>query len=180
LRDRVRILEVDHPATQSWKHHCLEEADIVVPGSLTYAPIDFERQTLADGLAAAGFHPATQTFFLWLGVVPYLTEQVVWSTLGFAASLPHGAHVVFDYGEPAASLPPEKRAEHQRRAQRVAELGESWLTFFAPEDLHAGLIRLGFSELEDLGPPQIVSRYFPNHAGSVPRHSGHIIHARTS
>jgi hypothetical protein len=30
--------------------------------------------TLAEGLAAAGFDRAEQTFFTWLGVVPFLTE----------------------------------------------------------------------------------------------------------
>ena len=71
-----------------------------MPRTLTFAPVDFERETLADGLTAAGFDPAQQTFFTWLGVVPYLTEQAVFSTLGFIASLPGGAHVVFDYSNP--------------------------------------------------------------------------------
>jgi hypothetical protein len=34
--------------------------------------------------------------------VPYLTERPFFSTLGFIASLPGGAHVVFDYGCHAA------------------------------------------------------------------------------
>jgi len=51
-----------------------------VPRTLTFVPIDFERETLAGGLAAAGFDPGRRTFFTWLGVVPYLTEQAVLST----------------------------------------------------------------------------------------------------
>ncbi len=54
LRDRLRIFEVDHPATQAWKRARLAEAAIAAPPTLTYAPVDFERQTLADGLAARG------------------------------------------------------------------------------------------------------------------------------
>jgi methyltransferase (TIGR00027 family) len=95
FRDRLRIFEVDHPASQAWKQQRLAEAAIPIPDNLTFAPVDFERQSLADGLAAAGFDPARQTFFTWLGVVPYLTEEAVWSTLGYVASLPNGAHVVF-------------------------------------------------------------------------------------
>jgi methyltransferase (TIGR00027 family) len=87
LRDRLRIFEVDHPATQVWKRQRLEDAAIPIPNSLTFAPIDFERQTLAEGLAAAGFDVSQQTFFTWLGVVPYLTLEAVWLTLGFIASL---------------------------------------------------------------------------------------------
>ncbi|HXW13686.1 MAG TPA: class I SAM-dependent methyltransferase [Terriglobia bacterium] len=94
--DRLRIFEVDHPATQAWKRQRLEDAAIPIPKSLTFAPIDFEHQTLPEGLAAAGFDSAQQTFFTWLGVVPYLTEEAVWFTLAFIANLPSGAHVVFD------------------------------------------------------------------------------------
>ena len=125
LRDRLRIFEVDHPATQAWKRQRLDDAAIPIPSSLTFAPIDFERQTLAEGLAAAGFDSSQQTFFTWLGVVPYLTEEAVWATLGFIASLPNGAHVVFDYSDPPASLPAESRISHERRATHVAESGRS-------------------------------------------------------
>ena len=42
----VRIFEVDHPATQAWKRQRLAEESILVPETLTFAPIDFERETL--------------------------------------------------------------------------------------------------------------------------------------
>ena len=177
LRDRLRIFEVDHPATQAWKRQRLADAGIFLPNGLTFAPIDFERQTLAEGLAAAGFDPARQTFFTWLGSVPYLTEEAIWSTLGFIARVPGGAHVVFDYADPPASLSPEMRARHDRRAARVAGLGEAWLSYFEPEPLRVKLLSLGFSKIEDLGPPQIAARYFPSHASFAPERGGHILRA---
>ena len=140
-------------------------------------PIDFERETLAGGLAGRGFDPAQQTFFTWLGVVPYLTEEAVWSTLGFIASLPNGAHVVFDYSDPPDSLSAEMRQLHERRAARVAELGEPWVNYFESEKLHAKLTALGFASIEDLGPPGIAARYFPSRAASVPARGGHILRA---
>ena len=179
LRDRLRIFEVDHPATQAWKRQRLADAAIPIPSSLTFAPIDFEYQTLAEGLATAGFDSAQQTFFTWLGVVPYLTEEAVWSTLGFIASLPHGAHVVFDYSDPPASLSAEARIQHQRRAKHVAELGEAWLNYFEADELRAKLMALGFSEVEDLGPPQMAARYFPNRVSALPSKGGHILRATT-
>jgi methyltransferase (TIGR00027 family) len=177
--DRIRIFEVDHPATQAWKRQRLQDAAIPIPKSLTFAPIDFERQTLAEGLVAAGFDRSLQTFFTWLGVVPYLTEEAVWSTLGFIASLPRGAHVVFDYSDPPASLPAEMRIWHQSRAQRVAELGEPWLNYFDSDGLRAKLTALGFREIEDLGPRQIAARYFPNRVTNLSDKGGHILRATT-
>jgi methyltransferase (TIGR00027 family) len=178
--DRLRVFEVDHPATQAWKRQRLRDVAILLPRSLTFVPVDFERETLAERLAAAGFDPTQQTFFTWLGVVPYLNQEAVWSTLAFIASLPNGAHVVFDYSDPPASLSPERQASHERRAQRVAGLGEPWVTYFEPEKLHAKLLALGFAEIEDLGPAQIVSRYFAGRASSLPDKGGHVIHAATN
>jgi methyltransferase (TIGR00027 family) len=179
MRQRVRIFEVDHPATQAWKRRRLTEAAIALPACLTFAPIDFERETLAGGLDDAGFDPAQPTFFTWLGVVPYLTEEAVWSTLGFIAGLANGAHVVFDYSDPPDSLTPEMRAVHDKRAARVAELGEPWVGYFEADKLGAGLKDLGFSSVEDLGPPQIAARYFPNRGVSLPDKGGHILRAST-
>ena len=71
----LRVFEVDHPATQAWKRERLSLAGIAVPSSLTFAPVDFERQTLEDGLSRAGFELREPAFFSWLGVTPYLTRE---------------------------------------------------------------------------------------------------------
>ncbi len=60
------------------------------PSNLTYAPVDFERQSLREQLHAAGFDPTVPTFFAWLGVVPYLTLEAFRSTIAFVASQPAG------------------------------------------------------------------------------------------
>ncbi|HEX3743464.1 MAG TPA: class I SAM-dependent methyltransferase [Bryobacteraceae bacterium] len=179
MRERLRIWEVDHPATQAWKRGCLSAAGIALPANLTFASVDFEHETLADGLAAAGFDPSAQTFFTWLGVVPYLTREAIWSTLDFIAKLPGGAGVVFDYADPPDSLSAELRAAHERRAARVAQLGEAFRSSFEPEELRAGLVAAGFREVENLGPPGIVARYFPERAGPIPERGGHVVRAST-
>lgn len=175
----LRIFEVDHPATQAWKRGRLMEAAIPVPPALTFAPVDFERETLADGLAAAGFDPLRETFFTWLGVVPYLTPEATWSTLRFIAGIPGDAHVVFDYSDPPESFSPEMRAIYDARAARVAALGEPWLNHFDSADLHAGLMQAGFTRIEDLGPAHIRARWFPARTAAGPEKGGHIIYAAT-
>jgi O-methyltransferase involved in polyketide biosynthesis len=151
-----------------------------LPDSLTYAPVDFDQDNLPGGILAAGFAPTQQTFFTWLGVVPYLAEEAVWATLAFITSLPNGAHVVFDDSDPPDSLSPEARILHDRRAAHVEALDESFVTHFEAEKLQARLIALGFSEVEDLGPPQISARYFPNRSGAPPNKGGHILRATTA
>src|SRR5579863_1380748 len=36
MGDRIRIFEVDHPATQAWKRRRLDEAEIALPAALTF------------------------------------------------------------------------------------------------------------------------------------------------
>jgi methyltransferase (TIGR00027 family) len=181
LGKSLRIFEVDHPSTQAWKREQLAQAAIPVPRTLTFVAIDFERETLAGGLAAAGFDPARQTFFTWLGVVPYLTNQAVLSTLGFIAGLPGGAHVVFDYSNSSATGPDQDdyACGREELAARVACVGETFESHFETDALHARLMAFGFGQIEDLGPALIRERYFEGRGGSVPDRGGHIVRATT-
>jgi methyltransferase (TIGR00027 family) len=177
--DDLRIFEVDHPATQAWKRQRLTEAAITPPPTLRFVPVDFEHETLGDGLGAGGFDPAQQTFFTWLGVVPYLTEPAVFATLGYIAGLPGGAHVVFDYVNPTASIAEAgSRAAHEALAARVAAVGETLQCHFDTEELHARLAKLGFRDVEDLGPGQIAERFFPSRVTSSGG-GAHVLRAAT-
>src|SRR5580704_861454 len=89
----LRVFEMDYPATQEWKRRNLKEAEIAIPASVTYAPVDFEHQTLAEGLRLAGFDATRPTFFSWLGVTMYLTDDAITSSLRLIASTPPGGGV---------------------------------------------------------------------------------------
>lgn len=158
----LRVFEVDHPATQTWKRHRLDAARIAIPSSLTFAPVNFESQSLADGLQLAGFQPDAVTFFSWLGVVPYLTHISVQTTLRFIAAMPPGSGVVFDYARPRESLNEAERLAFDNLARRVAAAGEPFQTFFDPPALTEELRRMGFRQIEDLGSTVINARYFQN------------------
>jgi methyltransferase (TIGR00027 family) len=156
------VFEVDFPATQAWKRERLEAAGISVPASLTFAPVDFEKQTLAEGLAEAGFDTSEITFFSWLGVVMYLTREAAESTLKFVAATPRGGGVVFDYAVPRESLNFLQRIAFDRLTRRVEAAGEPFRLFFDPAKLAEQLRAMGFTALEDLGVDEINARYFAN------------------
>lgn len=158
----LRVFEVDHPATQQWKMKRLAKAGIAIPASLTFSPVDFEIQSLAQGLAAANFRRDSVTFFSWLGVTPYLTEEGMDSTLAFVASMPKGSGLVFDYAVPRSSLNWIGRLVFDRIASRVAAVGEPFRLFFEPPALAARLRSRGFQSIEDLGTDEINARYFSN------------------
>jgi methyltransferase (TIGR00027 family) len=157
----LRIFEVDHPATQAWKRKQLVAAGIPVPRSLSFAPIDFETQTLAAGLGKAGFQTEEPALFSWLGVTMYLTRDAVMTTMEcVASSMPRGSAIVWDYALPPSSLNPAQRLVFQAMSQRVAAVGEPWQSFFDPHGLAAELRWMGFSRVEDVGPEELNARFF--------------------
>lgn len=179
--DRLKVFEVDHPATQAWKRRRLSEAGVAIPAAMTFAPVDFEREDLGERLAAAGLRPDLRTFFMWLGVVPYLSRSAIESTLGLVGGHPGGAELVFDYGEPPQSLDLELRAQQAARAERVAALGEPFLSYFAPDEIEAALRRHGFAQIDDRGPRRLVERYFGAAAAERSgERGGHVLFAATA
>jgi methyltransferase (TIGR00027 family) len=156
----LRVFEVDHPSTQEWKRQRLAAADIAIPASVTFAAVDFERETLADGLARVGFDRKAPAFFSWLGVTMYLSDDAIGQTLEYVASTGSGGGLVFDYAIPEASLGWVERLALRALAKKVASAGEPFRTFFEPAALHARLLSLGFREVQDLGADDLNTRYF--------------------
>ncbi|HKQ10502.1 MAG TPA: SAM-dependent methyltransferase [Rhizomicrobium sp.] len=170
------VFEVDHPATQDWKRRQLAQLNIALPENLRFAAVDFEHQAISDGLAAAGFNAAAPAFFVWLGVVPYLTRDAIAATLDFVASL-SGGEIVFDYSEPPENYPPRQRKLVTALIERVAALGEPFRSYFHPAEMAALLRSRGFDDIEDLGPREIGARYFGKLV-RADRAGGHIVRAR--
>jgi methyltransferase (TIGR00027 family) len=178
-REGLCIFEVDHPATQAWKRQRLAECGIAIPASVIYTPVDFERETLHEGLARARFDLTAPGMFAWLGVTPYLTPEAVTNTLTFVATLPRGTEIVFDYAEP----PENRDSEHSRlfraMAERVAASGEPFKCFFEPETLVRTMKALGFSHVEDMDRAALNARYFHGRVDGLQlRGRAHLMHAR--
>jgi methyltransferase (TIGR00027 family) len=174
---QIRIFEVDHPATQSWKLARLAEAQLALPPWLIFVPVDFERDDLGKKLAAAGFERKSPTFFTWLGVVPYLTDDAVGSTLDFMASIPN-SEVVFDYMEPPQAFSEEMKRTIAARTKQLEKMGERQASHFEPAEMAAILRAHEFSVIEDIDFEQIRSRFGHAIQGLAPGHAGlHVVHA---
>jgi methyltransferase (TIGR00027 family) len=156
----LRVFEVDHPATQAWKREQLQAASIAIPPSLIFVPIDFEQQTLADGLEQSGFNASAAAFFSWLGVTPYLTREACMNTLSYIARMPAGSGVIFDFAVDPALLNAGQRQALSALAQRVARYGEPLQLFFDPDKLQEELKAMGFHRTEFLQGKELNARYF--------------------
>ena len=58
LASRVRVFEIDHPATQRWKRRLLAAASITTSAAVTFVPVNFEADSLTEQLVLTGFDRA--------------------------------------------------------------------------------------------------------------------------
>ena len=163
----LRVLEVDFPATQEWKRVLLAEAEIELPEGLTFVPLDFEHQTLGEGLKEAGLERGTAAFFGWLGVVPYLTQEAFRATLEVIAQMPEGSGVSFDYAVAPETLSEVGKKAFDALAERVAAAGEPFQLFFTPEEMEGELGQAGFGRVEQVDSDGLNELYFKDRADGL-------------
>jgi methyltransferase (TIGR00027 family) len=139
---RVRVFEVDHPATQDWKRRALAHARVTVPDGVAFvpadlaadAPADLAADTLPGRLAGAGFDGSTPALVSWLGVTMYLTRDAIAATLAALGGLAPGSEVIADYMLPAGLRDDAGAVYGSLVAQASAERGEPWLSCLTPEE----------------------------------------------
>jgi methyltransferase (TIGR00027 family) len=163
----LRVFEVDFPATQDWKRKLLEEAEIPVPDTLNFVPLDFEHKSLGEGLKEGEFDADAPSFFGWLGVVPYLTRDAFRATLQTVRRLPAGTGVCFDYALSPETLSPARRAALEALAARVRAAGEPFRLFFTTKELENELHLAGFRRIEQRNSEQLNELYFKERADGL-------------
>jgi methyltransferase (TIGR00027 family) len=164
LLDRLRVFEVDHPATQRWKRQRLAELGVDSPASLVFAPVDFERQTLREGLEEAGFDFRQRAVFSWVGVTMYLTLDAIDATLAAMAGCRAGTRVVLTYNQPPAALSGTTAQVAAAFAGIAAEMGEPFVSRFLPGEIGELLRKHGFGDIVDFGPDEARATYFHGRA----------------
>ena len=145
----LQIFEVDHPATQAWKQERLAAIGTPIPRNLTFVPFDFEHHTLDGALEAGGVHTDQMSFFTWMGVQPYLTDDAVMSTLDAVASFPSGSELALDLMTPTDARQSAGMTEGMRQMlQVVAKSGEPFKSTYAPDEFYDQLQRRGFVHID--------------------------------
>jgi len=171
----LRIYEVDHPATQSFKLQCIDAAGIARPPAARFLSADLAAEDLAAVLARSDFDPRAPAFFSWLGVTMYLTREANEQALrGIARCAAAGSELVFTYIDALLFRPEsgEAYARFERLRREVAALGEPFQCGFDPATLAQELAALGFDLLDDFSDRDLLARYDPQGRNGL-RPSGH-------
>lgn len=157
----VQICEIDGPGTQAVKRARIAAAKLNMPANLCFAQIDFERETVRDGLRRTPVALDAPAFFSWLGVTMYLSEEAIDAVLRSVMAFPAGSEIVLTFATPPESTPAPY-------AQRASDHGEPWVSYFEPETMASKLRGAGFSTVEFLSPAEASERYFKNRPEDLP------------
>jgi len=160
LTDGLQVFEIDHPSTQMWKRERLGVANIEVPDNVKFVAFDFENQTLAEALKFGGVQINKITFFTWLGVHMYLTDEAVRATLGVMGAYPKGSEMVMDFISPSYVLEggvPEDSVDYLQKV--VTDMGEPVKSKYYENELEEILKSVGFSIVDFLSAKWLVDNY---------------------
>ena len=149
-----RVFEADHPLTQADKLARIARAGWTVPDNLTFVPVDFARDDVAERLLSGGLDPVAKTFFSWLGVTYYLSVEDIDRMLAALSGLcAEGSTLVFDYPDEHFFAAPQRRV--QNTIQMAQAGGEPMKTAFSYRELETLLAKHGFLIYELLTPAEI-------------------------
>lgn len=166
LQGHMRVFEVDHPATQRVKLTRLKKLFVELPAHVTYVPVDFDRETLAERLLDCGYREDLLTLFIWEGVTYYLPSQAIDSTLAFVHQhASPGSWIVFDYTFQEVVDGTYKRGEAVNLRRYRGLTGEG-MVFGIPEGtIETFLQERGFREIQNASGGDLERLYFSKEKG---------------
>lgn len=178
----VQVIEVDHPATQSFKRERLRVAEVEIPPTLDFVAVDLSTNDLGTALKRSTYRKDRLAFFSWLGVTMYLTRDANLATLkAIAGCSAPGSELAFSYIDQREFDPILQSKESKSVQSTVGALGEVWISGFDPAELGADLRSVGFTLEEDIDGEQISKRYYGNSKDALrPLATNHYARARVA
>ena len=162
LVDQLQVYEVDHPDTQKLKLERLAGANIPMHENIRHVAVDFEQQSMADGLAEAGFDRDLPTFFSWLGVSYYLNRESVLDVFKYVAGGAPHSQLIFDFMLADSVLGEKERKALAKITAFLEKYREPLICRFEPLELQDTLYRIGFDQAFHLTWEAAMARYFEN------------------
>lgn len=164
----TRIFELDAPITQEEKRKAFKEKNILIPENLIFVPINFNKESLAEKLADAGFEEGRKSLFLLEGVTMYLSDDAIEGTFTYIRDVAgEGSWIVFDYIY-AGVLRGENSYYGEKDAlTMVGKVGEAWSFGLEEGEIEDFLHRYGFSRKDHSNAQDLEEKYFKNPEGII-------------
>lgn len=177
----VTVIEVDHPATQSFKLQCMAAAGATVAEGVHHVAADLATQDLPGVLAGSPLRRSEPVFVSWLGVSMYLTREANLATLrAIATTTAPGSELVFSYFDQVVFEQPDAVTDAVKTLRKqVAAAGEPFVSGFHPASLAAELRALGLQLLSDRSDADLVRQHDPgNLDGLIGTERSRVAHVR--
>jgi methyltransferase (TIGR00027 family) len=157
----LKIIKIDKKETQKMKLSRIRHAGIKIPENVNYINIDFEKESLLDGLKRSSVSLEQRTFFSWLGVTMYLNKNAIEAVLRTVIQFPKDSEIVFTFAQPKGML-------LSRFIKRVSDNGEPWKSYFTIGEIEKSLKEIGFSKVEFLSIKEAEEKYYKNRYNDLP------------
>jgi len=160
LKGKVKVFEVDHPATQKVKITKVEKAFGSLPDHVVYVAIDFDKERLDERMFQSGYDPHLKTLFIWEGVNMFITAEGVDATLGIVTrSSGEGSSIIFDYILKSV-VDGTCEFEEAEKTRRACEgIGEPFTFGIEEGTVGEFLSQRGFHRVKDIGTDFLKSAY---------------------
>jgi methyltransferase (TIGR00027 family) len=173
LVSRLRIFEVDEPATQAWKRRRLTELGYGVPDGLHLVPVDFESgEPWPTRLAEAGFDVGRPAVIVSTGVSMYLTKDATVSTLRRIAGFAPGSTFAMTFLLPVERVDAADRPGLRTSQEGAQASGTPFRSFYAPQEMLAMAREAGFKHARHVSGASHAERYFAGRPDGLRPSSG--------
>ena len=140
----VTYFEVDHPATQADKRERLRRVGADT-AEISFVPVDFGRDSVADALATAGHRADAPTHFLCEGVAAYLPlPDLSGLVRGLSERAAPRSTLAIDLVEPGRRKPLNCRLVLRLMRTGTAMMGERIVTLLETDDARRLLVGAGW------------------------------------
>ncbi len=159
--NNIKVFEVDHPNTQSFKIEKIKEIFDFTHDNVIYVSIDFETETLSQKLFDYGYDGSKKTLFILEGLIMYIPPDVVSEILSFIVeNSGKGSAVLFDYYPESVVDGTCKLEVGINIRNHLIQLGEPLQFGIKEDEIENFLIQFGFLEIKNITSEDYKKAYF--------------------
>ncbi len=161
LKEKVRVYEIDHPATQEIKMEKLKTIFPTPPDHVVYVPINFDKERLSEKLPEAGYDKTKKTLFILEGLIMYMPPEAVDETLSFITkNSGNYSSVIFDCLPSSIVDGTIKAKEGKAMRRHVKGSGEPFRFGLEKGEIEEFLSKRGFFNIKKVMAEECRDTYF--------------------
>jgi methyltransferase (TIGR00027 family) len=158
---KIKVFEIDHPATQSIKIEKITEIFGSLQDHVTYVPTDLEVDEFGQRLLENGYNKSMKTLFIMEGLLMYLSPEIVEEILSFIVhNSGNGSAILFDY-IPLSVVDGTCELEAGQNWQKgVTDAGEPFKFGIKEGSTESFLTQRGFTKIRNVTSKDYKRAYF--------------------